>query len=177
MSTRNENWYGRNWCRPTTRLAIYLRDGLACAWCGKGIEEGAALSLDHFRPVERGGDNDPGNLLTACLTCNSRRGAKRAAAFARYLVRHALTEESEQAVVRRISRLRRRRLPREQARELLRARTLTEVLSGEEPDGDFRCEAVQHADQTACERCGLVWDTNDPDPPACHNPGTAREAV
>ena len=30
-----------------------------------------------------------------------------------------------------------------------------------------RCFAVQHGDQTRCERCQLVWDTNDHFPPAC----------
>lgn len=29
------------------------------------------------------------------------------------------------------------------------------------------CEAIQYSDQMQCGRCGLAWDTNDPDPPAC----------
>lgn len=29
------------------------------------------------------------------------------------------------------------------------------------------CHARQHSDQMVCDRCGLVWDTNDPEPPAC----------
>ena len=32
---------------------------------------------------------------------------------------------------------------------------------------EFRCEAQQVSDQMRCERCGLVWDMNDPDPPEC----------
>lgn len=29
------------------------------------------------------------------------------------------------------------------------------------------CQARQHSDQKICHKCGLVWDMNDPDPPAC----------
>jgi hypothetical protein len=29
------------------------------------------------------------------------------------------------------------------------------------------CLARQYADQTVCAACGLSWDTNDPEPPAC----------
>lgn len=29
------------------------------------------------------------------------------------------------------------------------------------------CKAVQYSDQKYCDRCGLCWDTNDPDPPKC----------
>ena len=29
------------------------------------------------------------------------------------------------------------------------------------------CYAVQHSDLTVCARCGLSWDTNDPEEPKC----------
>ena len=29
------------------------------------------------------------------------------------------------------------------------------------------CEARQQSDQMRCERCNLVWDMNDDDPPEC----------
>lgn len=29
------------------------------------------------------------------------------------------------------------------------------------------CQARQYSDQMQCGRCGLAWDTNDPDPPEC----------
>lgn len=32
---------------------------------------------------------------------------------------------------------------------------------------NFACSAAQHADHMVCEKCGLVWDTNDPSPPEC----------
>lgn len=29
------------------------------------------------------------------------------------------------------------------------------------------CSARQYSDQKQCDRCGLIWDMNDPDPPKC----------
>ena len=31
----------------------------------------------------------------------------------------------------------------------------------------LNCEARQVSDQMRCERCDLLWDTNDPEPPTC----------
>ena len=31
------------------------------------------------------------------------------------------------------------------------------------------CLARQQADQMYCSRCGLLWGTNDPDPPDCRD--------
>lgn len=66
-------WQGRKWIRDEKRLAIYLRDGLACVYCGRGIEQGVRLSLDHVVPHVHGGRNDASNLVTCCTDCNSRR--------------------------------------------------------------------------------------------------------
>lgn len=30
-----------------------------------------------------------------------------------------------------------------------------------------RCQARQFSDQMHCSKCGLAWDVNDPDRPAC----------
>lgn len=30
-----------------------------------------------------------------------------------------------------------------------------------------RCLARQESDQFVCRKCGLAWDVNDPEPPAC----------
>lgn len=29
------------------------------------------------------------------------------------------------------------------------------------------CQARQYGDQMICAPCGLIWDTNDPEPPEC----------
>ena len=67
---------GMNWIRLSTRLAIYDRDGFACVYCRQGAEtEGVKLTLDHVLPCAHGGTNSPGNLVTACVSCNSAKGA------------------------------------------------------------------------------------------------------
>lgn len=76
------NWQGMNWIRQEKRLAIYLRDGCACVWCGATIEDGAQLTLDHVVPHSKGGDNSERNLVTACKRCNDSRGARGATKFA-----------------------------------------------------------------------------------------------
>ena len=76
-------WNGAKWIRRERRLAIYLRDGLACAYCGSGLEdEGVTLSLDHIIPVVHGGDNRTSNLVTSCRKCNSVRGNRSLEDFA-----------------------------------------------------------------------------------------------
>ena len=71
MSKRFQNWQGMNWIRKEKRLAIYLRDGVACVYCGKGIEtKGCQLTLDH---LVINNNNSPENLVTCCSQCNSTR--------------------------------------------------------------------------------------------------------
>jgi 5-methylcytosine-specific restriction endonuclease McrA len=57
------------------RLRIFVRDGYKCHYCGKQLTRFSA-TLDHIHPVSEGGDNSEGNLVTACLHCNSRRGSQ-----------------------------------------------------------------------------------------------------
>ena len=73
---------GMNWIRQEKRLAIYLRDGLSCAYCGAAVENGAKLSLDHITPHSEGGSNKETNLVTCCSRCNSSRGARDVKEFA-----------------------------------------------------------------------------------------------
>lgn len=74
--------HGMNWLRPEKRLAIYLRDGLACCYCGASVETETKLTLDHLTPRSRGGSNQATNLVTACVRCNSSRGTRSWRAFA-----------------------------------------------------------------------------------------------
>lgn len=84
-ATAND-YQGMNWIRPAKRLAIYMRDGLACCYCGEGVEEGAVLTLDHFKPYSKGGSNHESNLFTACRRCNSSRGTRSVAGFCKTVV-------------------------------------------------------------------------------------------
>ena len=79
---RSENWSGMNWIRQEKRLAIYLRDGCACMYCGATIEDGAKLTLDHVSPHSHGGSNSERNLVCCCARCNSVRQDRPAADFA-----------------------------------------------------------------------------------------------
>ena len=65
---------GMNFVRKDLRLAIYLRDGMGCIYCGSGLEDGSTLTLDHVVPYSHGGSNSARNLVTACRQCNSSRG-------------------------------------------------------------------------------------------------------
>jgi 5-methylcytosine-specific restriction endonuclease McrA len=55
------------------RSRIYMRDKFRCQYCGyrRPLND---LTLDHILPRSRGGDNSPMNIVTACVTCNNRKG-------------------------------------------------------------------------------------------------------
>ena len=131
MTARSKgNWQGMNWCRQSTRLAIYLRDGLACSWCGDSVENGAALSLDHVRPHSKGGDNKPTNLVTACERCNKSRGNRSVAAFAAAVAEYLNHDANAEEIIRHIRAAPRRVLPRKEALDMLERRgSVSRVLA------------------------------------------------
>ena len=102
---------GMNWCRQTTRLAIYLRDGMACAYCGDAVESGAKLTLDHIKPHSNGGSNDPANLVTCCHRCNSSRGTRPVTVFASAVAEYLNHGAKAADIVAHVRRIRRRALP------------------------------------------------------------------
>lgn len=70
-------------CRPEKRQRIYSRDGWRCLWCQRHASaRGVKLSLDHFLPRVRKGDNATGNLFTSCTRCNSQRKDRPALLYA-----------------------------------------------------------------------------------------------
>lgn len=73
--------HGMNWIRKDKRLAIYMRDGMQCPLCGRGVEDGIVLTLDHITPWSQGGGNEATNLVTCCRRCNSRRQDRGMVAF------------------------------------------------------------------------------------------------
>jgi hypothetical protein len=117
-------WQGMNWIRQSTRLAIYLRDGMACCYCGASVEQGAALSLDHVKPHSKGGGNEATNLVTCCSRCNSSRADRPMRTFARAVagyINHGVTGEQ---IVAHVNACRRRSMtgPRQEARQLIERR-------------------------------------------------------
>lgn len=56
------------------RFEVFKRDSFKCQYCGASAPE-VVLVVDHIDPVSRGGDNGIMNLVTACDSCNSGKGA------------------------------------------------------------------------------------------------------
>lgn len=123
-SQRQKSWKGMNWCRQSTRLAIYLRDGLACVYCGASVEDGAQLSLDHLTPHSHGGTNEPANLVCCCSRCNSARGDRPVATFARDVAQYLGHGVTADEIIRHVRATSRRSMvgPRKEARELIARR-------------------------------------------------------
>lgn len=109
-------------CRPDKRVALYLRDGLACTYCSSGIEDGIKLTLDHVIPHSLGGSNDESNLVTACFTCNSARGNRDYKDFAEKVAGYRNHDRTGAEIVAHIDATRQRPLDRKQAQELLARR-------------------------------------------------------
>ena len=63
--------------RPQMRLSrreVFNRDRYTCQYCGRRGQRD--LTLDHVVPRHRGGRHTWDNLVTACKTCNHRKGGR-----------------------------------------------------------------------------------------------------
>lgn len=52
---------------------IWAADGFMCVYCGAKMGD-TMLTMDHFEPLELGGKNDSSNLVSACRSCNKKKG-------------------------------------------------------------------------------------------------------
>ena len=65
---------------PYTREGIFERDGWMCRICDEPIDpdrpwpDRDSASIDHIIPLSRGGDDTPGNVQAAHLSCNVGKG-------------------------------------------------------------------------------------------------------
>lgn len=50
------------------RLKILKRDKYSCKYC-----DGPADSVDHIKPINKGGTDDEDNLTSSCRSCNSKK--------------------------------------------------------------------------------------------------------
>jgi 5-methylcytosine-specific restriction endonuclease McrA len=126
---RKPRGQGMNWIRPVKRLAIYGRDGFACVWCGVTIEDGTRLTLDHCVPYSNGGSNHETNLVTSCLRCNSSRGTRSLAAFARAVATYLNQGLRSAEILNHARRCRARKLDMDGAKALIERRgSLAAVL-------------------------------------------------
>jgi hypothetical protein len=133
MKSRKEANQGMNWIRQEKRLAIYLRDGLACMYCGDSVENGAILSLDHIKPYSKGGSNSESNLICACKKCNSSRGNRSLKVFCESVAGYLNHGVDADAMIKAISRNRRKKLSPflAEAKELIARRgSAYQVLNG-----------------------------------------------
>ena len=63
--------------RQVTNTFLFARDDYSCRYCGRHRNELRArecLTRDHILPISRGGGNSWDNVVTACSTCNHRKG-------------------------------------------------------------------------------------------------------
>lgn len=123
------NGKGSGWLPRWKRLAIYLRDGFTCGYCGKNLRKAhpREVTLDHLKPQCKGGTHHESNLITACLSCNSRRQHMVWTAFI------ALSHPAMYAELStRIRRIRRHALNKELAKDLLKARQTARRIGGKD---------------------------------------------
>ena len=60
----------------SVRYDIMKRDHFKCVLCGRGVEDGVKLHIDHFIPIAGGGTSEYDNLRTLCEDCNLGKSAK-----------------------------------------------------------------------------------------------------
>lgn len=78
-----------------SRFEVFDRDGWICQLCGDAVDptiewpHPMSASLDHRRPLSRGGDHTKSNSQCAHLVCNTRKGAQLANSGARVGAAHS----------------------------------------------------------------------------------------
>lgn len=60
---------------PLNRRTLFARDGYTCQYCGRQPGR-ALLTMDHMLPRSRGGTLTWENMVTACTSCNQRKGSR-----------------------------------------------------------------------------------------------------
>jgi len=64
--------FSRIMSNKPTRNSIMKRDDYRCQYCGSLKD----LTIDHVIPQSKGGDSSWTNMVTACISCNSKKGNK-----------------------------------------------------------------------------------------------------
>jgi hypothetical protein len=92
---------GSKWITKSKRWAIYFRDNCECVYCGRSLNDGAILTLDHIVPCEAlpVPNNKHTNLVTACLSCNSSKNAKSLNEYMDYLRAFGASEEKISSIM------------------------------------------------------------------------------
>ena len=67
----------RRFRRQVTNTFLFARDHYRCQYCGRAgadLKGRESLTRDHLVPLSRGGTNEWTNVVTACSSCNARKG-------------------------------------------------------------------------------------------------------
>jgi len=67
----------RRFRRQVTNTFLFARDDYRCQYCHRthaDLRPRECLTRDHLVPISRGGGNEWTNVVTACSTCNTRKG-------------------------------------------------------------------------------------------------------
>ncbi len=67
----------RKFRRQVTNTFLFARDGYRCQFCHRTpleLRTRECLTRDHLVPLSRGGGNEWTNVVTACSSCNTRKG-------------------------------------------------------------------------------------------------------
>jgi 5-methylcytosine-specific restriction endonuclease McrA len=67
----------RRFRRQVTNTFLFARDHYRCQYCHRSqleLRPRECLTRDHLVPLSRGGTNDWTNVVTACSSCNTRKG-------------------------------------------------------------------------------------------------------
>lgn len=68
--------HGERTVPPLTNRELFLRDAYLCMYCGNKYGD-ALLTRDHVLPISKGGTDRWSNVVTACRSCNTRKGNRR----------------------------------------------------------------------------------------------------
>ena len=60
---------------PLTNRELFLRDAYLCMYCGHKYND-VLLTRDHVVPISKGGRDRWSNVVTACKSCNTRKGCR-----------------------------------------------------------------------------------------------------
>lgn len=60
---------------PLNNHELFRRDGFMCMYCGAEHAQ-YELTRDHIQPISKGGRDIWSNVVTACRSCNTRKGSR-----------------------------------------------------------------------------------------------------
>lgn len=69
----------RRFRRQVTNTFLFARDCYTCQYCDRvqhQLKQRECLTRDHVVPQSRGGTNEWTNVVTACSSCNTRKGSR-----------------------------------------------------------------------------------------------------